>query len=76
MGLPKKVRSLFITARSTTPSIIFLDELDALVGKRAIGSGKGGDSVQERVLSALLNEMDGVESCEGVLIMVSSYRIY
>lgn len=46
----------------TSPSVIFFDEIDAIVGKRSseFGASSGGDSVQERVLSTLLNEMDGV----------------
>lgn len=47
----------------TAPSVIFFDEIDAIVGKRSSEFGVGndsGDSVQERVLSTLLNEMDGI----------------
>lgn len=73
----KSVRTTFARARSSAPSIIFFDEVDAIVGKRSLekssgggGSGRGGDSVQERVLSALLNEMDGIEAARGVLVVV------
>ena len=68
------VRETFTRARSTSPSIIFFDELDAIVGKRNLESssgGGGGTSVQERVLSTLLNEMDGVEGSRGVLVVVN-----
>lgn len=67
------VRETFTRARSTSPSIIFFDELDAIVGKRNLesSSGGGGTSVQERVLSTLLNEMDGVEGSRGVLVVVN-----
>lgn len=47
----------------TSPSVIFFDEIDTIVGKRSSEFGVGassGDSVQERILSTLLNEMDGV----------------
>jgi transitional endoplasmic reticulum ATPase len=56
------VRDVFQCARMTSPSVIFFDEIDAIVGKRSseFGASSGGDSVQERVLSTLLNEMDGV----------------
>jgi len=57
------VRDVFQCARMTCPSVIFFDEIDAIVGKRSSEFGAGGssgDSVQERVLSTLLNEMDGV----------------
>lgn len=48
----------FQKARALAPSILFLDELDSIVGRRSEGSSS--HSVQERVLSTLLNEMDGV----------------
>ena len=49
---------MFQKARALSPCILFLDEIDSIVGKRSgSGSGRG---VQERVLSALLNEMDGI----------------
>lgn len=74
------VRSTFARARAGAPSIVFFDEVDAIVGKRSLGDaaksgGKSGDSVQERVLSALLNEMDGIETAKDVLVVVS-YRIF
>ena len=48
---------MFTKARATAPSVLFLDELDALVGKR---SGTSGTRVEGRLLSTLLNEIDGV----------------
>ena len=48
---------VFQKARATAPSILFLDEIDSMVGKR---SDTGHRGVQERVLSTLLNEMDGI----------------
>ncbi|KAG9301685.1 hypothetical protein G9A89_016756 [Geosiphon pyriformis] len=77
----KHIRVTFQRARSATPSIVFFDEIDAIVGKRLMGetyrdgtSGGGGDSVQERVLSMLLNEMDGVESATSVLVVGATNR--
>lgn len=49
---------MFQKARAAAPSIIFLDELDSVVGKRSEGSNNRG--AQERILSTLLNEMDGI----------------
>ncbi|RUS32091.1 hypothetical protein BC938DRAFT_476315 [Jimgerdemannia flammicorona] len=70
-----KVRSTFQKARSAFPSVIFFDEIDAIVGKRNLGYGSGsGDNVQERVLSMLLNEMDGVESATSVLVVGATNR--
>ncbi|KAI9148590.1 hypothetical protein H9P43_010071 [Blastocladiella emersonii ATCC 22665] len=54
------VRAAFHRARQTEPSVLFLDEIDALVGDRAVGGG--GDEVKQRVLLTLLAEMDGIES--------------
>ncbi|KAK3097831.1 hypothetical protein FSP39_013598 [Pinctada imbricata] len=54
----KIITEVFHRARAGAPSIIFLDEVDSIVGKR--GDSTSQRSVQERVLSTLLNEMDGV----------------
>ncbi|KAI7903084.1 P-loop containing nucleoside triphosphate hydrolase protein [Cokeromyces recurvatus] len=71
----KIVRTTFQKARASAPAIIFLDETEAIVGKRDMGNGgSSGDSVQERVLSTLLNEMDGVESAESVLVVGATNR--
>ncbi|KAI8328487.1 P-loop containing nucleoside triphosphate hydrolase protein [Chlamydoabsidia padenii] len=71
----KVVRTTFQKARSSAPAIIFLDETEAIVGKRNMGNGgSSGDSVQERILSTLLNEMDGVESAESVLVVGATNR--
>ncbi|KAF7728108.1 hypothetical protein EC973_006623 [Apophysomyces ossiformis] len=72
----KVVRTTFQKARATAPAIIFLDETEAIIGKRNMGNGgsNSGDSVQERVLSTLLNEMDGVETAESVLVLGATNR--
>lgn len=61
----------------TCPSVIFFDEIDAIVGNRSSEIGVGaGDSVQERVLSTLLNEMDGISvgSKRNVLVIGATNR--
>lgn len=69
------MRTTFQKARASAPAIIFLDETEAIVGKRNMGNGgSNGDSVQERVLSTLLNEMDGVESADSVLVVGATNR--
>ncbi|KAJ3396124.1 hypothetical protein HDU92_003993 [Lobulomyces angularis] len=70
----KLIRSTFQRAREAFPSIIFFDEIDALVGKRSLDGGKGGISVSERILSTLLNEMDGIENSDGVLVVGATNR--
>ncbi|KAG8575619.1 hypothetical protein GDO81_009615 [Engystomops pustulosus] len=54
----KTLAQLFRQARASTPAIVFLDEIDAIVGCRS--ESKAGSGVQERILSVLLNELDGV----------------
>ena len=67
------VRETFKRARLGAPAILFMDEVDAIVGNRAAG-GSDSSGVQERVLSTLLNEMDGVESAGGVLVVGATNR--
>ncbi|KAI9599053.1 P-loop containing nucleoside triphosphate hydrolase protein [Syncephalis fuscata] len=69
----KIVRDLFYRARQSVPAVIFLDEVDALVGKRDLGGGSS-DAVRDRLLAALLNEMDGVETADAVLVVGATNR--
>ncbi|EKX53132.1 transitional endoplasmic reticulum ATPase D [Guillardia theta CCMP2712] len=72
------LRQLFRRARRMKPCILFLDEIDAIVGKRSLdGSGDGTEAngVQQRVLSTLLNEMDGVDSSGGVVVVGATNRL-
>ncbi|KAI9471258.1 hypothetical protein LPJ78_002289 [Coemansia sp. RSA 989] len=71
----RTLRELFRKARSARPSVIFFDEVEAMVGKRAMGGSGNADSVQERILSTLLNEMDGVEAADDVLVVGATNRI-
>ena len=57
---PENVRSLFARARRYAPSIVFIDEIDA-VGKKRVG-GAGAGRAEETTLNALLTEMDGFGS--------------
>lgn len=65
------LRTVFHNARLTRPSIIFFDEIDAIVGKRDYG----GDAVQERILSTLLNEMDGVGMTDQLMVLGATNRL-
>ncbi|GBG28461.1 26S proteasome regulatory subunit 6B [Hondaea fermentalgiana] len=73
----RTVREVFAQARLARPAVVFLDELDALVGKRAMSSGEADEagSVQSRVLSTLLNEMDGLEAARGLLVLAATNRL-
>ena len=67
----KKVRELFRRARQVAPSIIFLDEIDALASKRGAYSGS---RVTETVISQLLTEMSGLEELKGVIVIAATNR--
>ena len=70
------IRQVFAQARLAQPAIVFVDEIDALVGRREFG-GAGGDVVQERVLTTFLTEMDGVgvEDGERVMVLAATNRL-
>eukprot|EP00051_Salpingoeca_urceolata_P016906 m.227460 g.227460 ORF g.227460 m.227460 type:complete len:794 (-) comp18815_c0_seq2:96-2477(-) len=70
----RTLRDVFRQARAAAPAVLFLDEVDALVGRRQSGS-EGGNKAQERVLSTLLNEMDGIEGTSGVLVVAATNRL-
>lgn len=67
----KAVRDLFRKARDSAPSLVFLDEVDALAPRR----GQSGDSgVGDRVVAALLTELDGAEPLDDVVILGATNR--
>jgi len=68
----KAVRLVFERARSSSPCIVFFDELDSLCPKR--GSDGGGSGVSERVVNQLLTEMDGLESRRSVFVIAATNR--
>ncbi|KAJ1652770.1 hypothetical protein IWQ61_006968 [Dispira simplex] len=63
------LRKVFQTARSIAPCVIWMDEMDALARKREWSGGEESGGVEDRVLSTLLNEMDGVQNRSGVLVV-------
>ena len=68
-----RVRDMFIQATARAPSIIFIDELDAL-GKSRSGTSVGGHDEREQTLNALLVEMDGFDSNSGVIVVAATNR--
>jgi AAA family ATPase len=68
------VRELFRKARQVAPSIIFIDELDALGVERSTSSNSAGSNVQERVLAQLLTELDGVTALGNVTLVAATNR--
>ena len=71
------IRTTFHQARQALPAIIFFDEIDTIVGKRSFGGGGGGgsDGVQTRILSTLLNEMDGIVGSNRLLVIAATNRV-
>ncbi len=67
----KKVRELFTAAKAKAPSIIFIDEIDA-VGK---SRGTGSNDEREATLNELLTQMDGFESNSGVMVIAATNKI-
>jgi cell division protease FtsH len=68
-----RVRDLFIDARKRAPSIIFIDEIDAIGGRRGPG-GFGSNDEREQTLNQLLSEMDGFEPGARVVVMAATNR--
>ena len=68
-----RVRDLFEQGKSHAPCIIFVDEIDAVGRHRGAGLG-GGHDEREQTLNALLVEMDGFESNDGVILLAATNR--
>ncbi|MEE6666850.1 ATP-dependent zinc metalloprotease FtsH [Pediococcus acidilactici] len=68
-----RVRDLFDQAKKNAPSIIFIDEIDAVGRRRGNGTG-GGHDEREQTLNQLLVEMDGFTGNEGVIVMAATNR--
>ncbi len=68
-----RVRDLFEQAKKGAPSIVFIDEIDAVGRRRGAGLG-GGNDEREQTLNQLLVEMDGFGSNEGVIVMAATNR--
>ncbi|XQP54909.1 MAG: ATP-dependent zinc metalloprotease FtsH [Mycoplasmoidaceae bacterium] len=72
----KRVRDLFLRAKKAAPSIIFIDEIDSVAGKRGrndIAGGSGG--IADQTINQLLAEMDGFNTRTGVVIMAATNRL-
>ena len=68
-----RVRDLFDQAKKSAPSIVFIDEIDAVGRHRGAGLG-GGHDEREQTLNQLLVEMDGFEVNQGVIVMAATNR--
>lgn len=67
----KRVRELFEEANKNAPCIIFIDEIDAIAGKR----GSSQNSERDQTINAILTEMDGFSSNKGVMILAATNRL-
>ncbi len=67
----KAVREIFKKAKQASPSIVFLDEIDAITPRRGMGSDS---HVTERLVNQLLTSIDGLESMEGVVVLAATNR--
>ncbi|MDW7981106.1 MAG: ATP-dependent zinc metalloprotease FtsH, partial [Verrucomicrobiales bacterium] len=68
-----RVRDMFEQARKHTPCLVFIDEIDAVGRSRGHGLG-GGNDEREQTLNALLVEMDGFDSREGIIVIAATNR--
>ncbi|GME82540.1 unnamed protein product [[Candida] boidinii] len=69
-----RVRDLFKTARENAPSIIFVDEIDAIGKSRSKGKVNGGNDERENTLNQLLVEMDGFQTSDYVVVLAGTNR--
>jgi cell division protease FtsH len=68
----KRVREVFDKARKMSPCIIFIDEIDAIGGKRG---GRDSNSEDRKTINALLTEMDGFNEYEGIIVIGATNRL-
>jgi cell division protease FtsH len=69
-----RVRDLFKQAKESAPCIVFLDEIDAVGRRRGGGFTTGGHDEREQTLNAILVEMDGFASSDGVIVIAATNR--
>lgn len=70
-----RVRDLFQKAKEKAPSIVFIDEIDAVGRARSKGASFGGNDERENTLNQLLTEMDGFGTNSGVIILAATNRV-
>jgi len=68
-----RVRDMFEQARKNTPCLVFIDEIDAVGRSRGHGLG-GGNDEREQTLNALLVEMDGFDTTDGIIVIAATNR--
>jgi len=71
----QRVRALFEKAKQNAPCVIFIDEIDAIGGKRGYGFNSGGNDEREQTLNQILTNMDGFDKTEGIIVLAATNRI-
>jgi cell division protease FtsH len=69
-----RVRDLFSQAKAAAPSIIFVDEIDAIGRSRGSGAFSGANDEREQTLNQILTEMDGFDASTGVIVLAATNR--
>ncbi|HVM57287.1 MAG TPA: ATP-dependent zinc metalloprotease FtsH [Gaiellaceae bacterium] len=69
-----RVRDLFAQAKAAAPSIIFIDEIDAIGRSRSSGAYSGANDEREQTLNQILTEMDGFDENTGVIVLAATNR--
>ena len=70
----RTIREMFAYAKDNQPCIIFIDEIDAIGGKRLSESGSSADREIQRTLMELLNQLDGFEDIGKVKVVMATNR--
>jgi cell division protease FtsH len=69
-----RVRDLFAQAKAAAPSIVFIDEIDAIGRSRGSGVFSGANDEREQTLNQILSEMDGFDASTGVIVLAATNR--
>ena len=69
-----RVRDLFVQAKAAAPSIIFIDEIDAIGRSRGSSAYGGSNDEREQTLNQILTEMDGFDASTGVIVLAATNR--
>ena len=70
----QRVRNLFEEANKNKPCVIFIDEIDAVGGKRGSGFNSGGNDEREQTLNQILTNMDGFDKSDGIIVLAATNR--
>ena len=70
----QRVRNLFEQAKKNKPCVIFIDEIDAIGGKRGSGFNSGGNDEREQTLNQILTNMDGFDKDQGIIVLAATNR--